>query len=265
VILSSSFYPPASSVPDSVLPVVILHGLFGSGRNWHSMAGRLSHLAPVWTFDLRNHGDSDHHAVFTYPAMVDDIVDTCRSLGIDQARFIGHSMGGKCAMLLTLREPELVASLVVADIGPGRYPNRFTPLTDALLKLDLEEMKSRGDADTMLSASIPDRRVRQFLLHNLQRHSSGGFYWGIGLQEIAASLDRVGEAVTEETDRREGKALPVLFIAGEASDYLDEEQQALALQLFPGARFATVPKAGHWLHADNPDAFFNIVKNEITT
>jgi esterase len=251
LILSHRYYSSKGG-----LPLIILHGLFGAGINWKSMAGRLSAHRPVYTFDLRNHGESPHDSRLDYTSMAADVAETCGQLGIAKAVFLGHSMGGKCAMQLVLDHPDLAAALVVVDIGPARNPARLEGVVKALAGLDLAKVKRSGDADRLLSGSIPDRRVRNFLLQNLRREPSGSrtvYGWRFNLPVIAEKLDNVWAPVNgkERVNR-----LPALFISGAESDYLDDGQREEALSLFPSARFSGVPGAGHWVHADSPDSFY---------
>ncbi len=251
MILSHRYFPAEGDTP-----LIILHGLFGAGINWKSMADRLASLAPVYTFDLRNHGESPHDSRLDYPSMAADAAETCRHLGIGKAVFLGHSMGGKCAMQLVLDYPAIASALVVVDIGPARNPSRLEGVVKALSGLDLSEVKSRGDADRLLSGAIPDRRVRNFLLQNLRREQDGGpasYGWRFNLPVIAARLDNVWAPVY---GKGRVNLLPALFISGAESDYLDAGQKEEALSLFPSARFAEVKGAGHWVHADNPDSFY---------
>ncbi len=251
MILSHRHYPS-----DGELPLIILHGLFGAGINWKSMADRLASIMPVYTFDLRNHGESPHDSRLDYRSMAADVAETCADLGIGKAAFLGHSMGGKCAMQLVLDYPETASALLVVDIGPAQNPSRLGGVVEALSGLDLSKVKSRGDADRLLSGDIPDRRVRTFLLQNLRREQGDGpvrYGWRFNLPVIAAELDKVWAPVKGEGHVN---LLPALFIAGAESDYLDARQREQALALFPSARFSGVEGAGHWVHADSPDSFY---------
>ncbi|WP_026295130.1 alpha/beta fold hydrolase [Sediminispirochaeta bajacaliforniensis] len=255
MILSHVQYPCSGS-PCARCALIIVHGLFGAGINWRRMAEQLSELRDVYTLDLRNHGESDHEDALDYQVMAADVAETCTALRIDQAVFLGHSMGGKVVMQLAFDYSSLVRGLVVADIGPDAYPHRFTTIVEALGSLDLSGIRGRGEADQRLAASIEDRRVRTFLLQNLRRDKDGHFFWRLNLASIRAHLDDIAASVGEGTAP---SPLPALFLAGEHSSYLNSEQRKAALALFPLARFAEVPNAGHWVQVDNPDAFFRFV------
>lgn len=237
-------------------PLIILHGLFGAGINWRSLARRFSADRRVFTFDLPNHGHSPHADYLDYPSMARDVAQSCAALGIEKAHILGHSMGGKCAMALALDYPELSASLIVADMGPGPSPVSLAPVVAALTALNLKSIQSRGDADHALAPAIPDRRVRTFLLQNLRRDGEGAFRWRINLPLIARDLATVQGPLQAGAKT---SILPALFIHGGQSPYLDVPQKELAQRLFPSAAFSAISGAGHWLHADNPDEFFSQV------
>ena len=231
-------------------PVVLLHGLFGAASNWGQVQRRLAaagHL--VLAMDARNHGGSGHSPVMDYPAMAADVLDTLDAAGVGTAAVLGHSMGGKTAMQVALLAPERVARLVVADIAPVPYPPHFQALAAAMLAVELRPGLTRAEASAALAAAEPDPVVRGFVLQNL-RFGTATPAWRIGLGEIAAGLPAI-----------EGWAAagaypgPVLVLRGERSDYVQPEHRALFRALFPAARFATLREAGHWLHADAPEAF----------
>ncbi len=231
-----------------------LHGLFGRGRNWTQIAQALAADGyPSVLFDLPNHGASAWTAEFSYPAMADavatEIEDKLGSAA--QLVLVGHSMGGKVAMLTALAHPNLVSGLVVVDIAPGHSAqvDTFTPLVAALRGLDLTTLVNRGEADARLAERIPDPAVRLFLLQNLRRR--GGWHWQPNLALLGDALDEIGDWPDVGATSYPG---PVLWLTGERSAYVQPGHDEAMSRLFPTARKVVVPGAGHWLHADAPQA-----------
>ncbi len=238
-------------------PLLILHGLFGSGSNWRRIAKALADHHRVLLVDLRNHGQSPHHRVMDYPAMAADVSALMEQLGLEQANLLGHSMGGKVAMWLALEAPHRVQRLVVADMAPVPYPDdgEHRALINALLELDLGALDSRADATRQLAQAIPSLGIRQFLLTNLEQRD-GQWRWRIPLQRLREELDTI-RGFPEPHGQYPG---PSLFIHGGRSSYVTEESHPLITRLFPGATFSTLPDCGHWLHAEDPDTFSARVK-----
>ncbi len=232
----------------------LLHGLFGSGRNLGAVQRRLSANFRVLALDLRNHGASPHAPVMHYAAMAADVAATLAARAALPAVLLGHSMGGKVAMRLALDEPPAVTALVSADIAPVAYPPHHRGLLAAMQALALSPGLTRARADAALAVSVPDSRVRGFLLQNLSTGENP--FWRLGLAEIAASMPALEDFPPLPGARYAG---PALFIGGGRSDYLRAEHHALIRSLFPAARFATLPGAGHWLHADDPEGFLALV------
>ena len=233
------------------LPVLILHGLFGSSDNWLGFARNLASQYRVLVPDFRNHGKSPHSAEMNYPVMAEDLRELLDKHRAQSATVIGHSMGGKVAMQLALDHPERVSGLVVVDIAPRRYDRKHDHILSGLLGLDISRQKTRLEIETALSPSIPDSAVRRFLLKGVESDGQGGFRWRMGIREIAENYDRLGEAVHSSNPFQE----PVLFIRGERSDYIASTDEPAIRRLFPKAHFAAIPRAGHWVHADNPGEF----------
>lgn len=259
MLLYNRYYPCTAAGERNASPLIILHGLLGSGKNWTTIARELSNYRSVYIFDLRNHGESPHADEFSYDVMAQDVRESCSFLGIERVAVLGHSMGGKLAVYLALSDPGLIEQLLVADIGPEAQEGDLQGLFSALQELPLSELRSRKEADRYLSERIQERRIRLFLLQNLTRKSdgSGGFEWKIGLREIADHLEKVWErSVPAAPSPYPG---PVHFIYGESSDYLDRKQRRYAETLFSQVQFHGIPDAGHWLHADNPDAFLQVL------
>jgi pimeloyl-ACP methyl ester carboxylesterase len=235
-----------------VLPLVLLHGLFGRAANFGAVQARLAASRRVLALDLRNHGASPHDPHMDYPSMAQDVADTLRARGAWPCAALGHSMGGKVAMWLALHDPG-VARLVVADIAPVRYPPHFRDLAAAMLGIDLRHPLSRAAADAALAPAAPDRALRGFLLQNFRPGAAPG--WSCGLAEIAAALPAIESF--PGTDRR--YAGPALVLSGARSDYVRAEHADSFRVLFPRVRFARLHRAGHWLHADDPDGFVAVV------
>jgi pimeloyl-ACP methyl ester carboxylesterase len=239
--------------------LIILHGLFGSSDNWQSLARKFSKKNRVITVDQRNHGRSFHHEEFNYDVMVEDLENLYQSLNLADAILIGHSMGGKTAMKFALKNPSSVEKLIVVDIGPKHYPIHHDKIIDALCDLDIEKFEKREELDQELAKSIPNLAVRQFLLKNLIRDRHNKLKWRINLPAIKKNLTKVGEEI-KGLDPYEG---PTLFVAGALSNYINSEDELHVKILFPKATIAYFKNAGHWIHADAPDAFFDLVSSFI--
>ena len=240
--------------------VVFLHGLFGRGKNWAGIARALAeHDHTSVLFDLPNHGRSHWTDSFDYPSMADEVAaELSLRLGSAAAvNLVGHSMGGKVAMLVALRHPDLVKRLVVVDIAPdiSYQVSSSVPLVKAMRELDIEHLATRGDADSILALDVVDPAVRQFLLQNLTHlrtaGSRNGWQWQLNLQLLASHLDDVAGWPEVGSVSYPG---PTLWVAGADSSYVRDEHQDRMHQLFPDVRLVTIPGAGHWVHADAPEA-----------
>lgn len=239
-------------------PLIILHGLFGSGRNWTTIARGLSEQNRVVVPDLRNHGASPHADTMTYTAMADDIEALLDRAGIQRTDIIGHSMGGKAAMWLALTQPERVNRLIVVDIAPVQYAHNFKWIIQALRRLSLERLTGRTDAEDRLAQDIQESALRRFLLQNL--------IWRSGQGRWRINLDAIERALPELMAFPPAGGLPpfdkpVLFIAGGQSDYVAPDYASTIEQLFPKARIERLPSAGHWLHSEQPDVFLGRVRD----
>lgn len=233
--------------PTDARPLVIVHGLFGSARNWNVIAKRLSAGRQVIAVDQRNHGDSDWAAPHDYPSMAADIAEVIRAHG-GQADVLGHSMGGKASMVLALQEPDLIRRLVVADIAPVGYHHTQQPLIDAMRGLDLSDLITRGEADKRLAPGVEDPATRAFLLQSLDLRAEGGPRWKLNLDELERGMaNAVGfPEVSGQFDH------PALFLSGGQSRYVRPEMHDRIRAMFPAATFEVIPDAGHWLHAERP-------------
>lgn len=229
--------------------ILILHGLFGSQRNWYSIAKRLAEKFEVYTLDLRNHGESAHSEIMSYQEMAGDILQFVSEHDLNKVAIVGHSIGGKVAMQASLQEPEMISKLIIVDIAPVQYEHNFYHLVDLLNTLPLERIDSRQQADEYLQFVVKPKALRQFLLQNL-RSSNDGFFWRINLHAIQSCIEAI-EGFPDGHDKPYRN--PVLFLKGERSNYIRDAYDEEIFRLFPGALFITVPDAGHWLQAENPD------------
>lgn len=237
---------------DSAQPtLVLLHGLYGSASNWARIVSTLAQDYRVLSPDLRNHGGSPQHADMRYPAMAADVLALLDSLDIEKAHILGHSMGGKVAMLCALQSPQRLHSLIVADMAPRAYADgEHQAIIDAMRELDLTALDSRRAADQALAAAIPVQGVRQFLLTNLQRRQEH-WCWRLPLDILSDQLPVIMDWPTVE-GRFNG---PALFLHGGRSDYLSSPDHAVIQRLFPKAHIRCLENRGHWLHAEDPAAF----------
>ena len=237
-------------------PLVILHGLFGSARNWGAVARALANLRQVHALDLCNHGASPWCDDMTYERMADDVAAYMERRGLMPADVLGHSMGGKVAMLLALRRPELVQRLTVVDIAPVSYTREIMPeYIRAMRQVDLATASGRADVERQLAPTITDPRLRAFLMQNLLV-DHGRLSWRVNLAGIAGSLPEM-IAFPAVHGHFEG---PTLFLAGEHSDYIRPRDEAVIHRLFPQARITEVGQAGHWPHADQTERFVQLVR-----
>jgi esterase len=238
-------------------PLVVLHGLYGNQANWSTHARQLAQDFAVYALDARNHGQSPWADSMLLEEMAADVAETMDSLGLASAHLLGHSMGGKTAMLLALRQPQRARSLIVVDIAPVAYAKGTDKVLNALAAVDLAHMQSRSEADAMLAQQIESSAVRAFLLTNLQRNDDGTFQWRINLPVIGQYFD----ALTGWPDVQAPYIGPTLFIDGESSDYILPEHHVEMRRLFPHGTLKTVANAGHWVHSEKPEAVQRLVGN----
>ncbi len=240
-------------------PLVILHGLFGSKRNWSSIAKALSNRYHVFCLDLRNHGDSPWADGMDYRALAGDVHAFLKRHALHKATVIGHSMGGKTAMALSLLHGELVDALVVVDIAPA--PTAGDDVRDyleILAELPLAAFSSRSEIENHLTEAIPEPSIRAFLLQNLVR-ADERLQWRVNLAALSDGMDDI----TGFIDPGHGRSYrgPTLFVAGGNSAYVQPHDHAIVTSLFPGARIEVIPGAGHWLHAEQPGAFMRLLED----
>lgn len=228
-------------------PLLIAHGLFGSARNWGVIAKRLADSREVITVDMRNHGASPWQDSQSYEEMANDLAEVLAPRA-GPADVLGHSMGGKAAMALALDAPSRVNRLIVADIAPVGYGHSQRPLIEAMRAVDLEKVSLRSDADAQLQDRVEDPVVRAFLLQSLDVKEKR---WRLNLDALDRDMERI-IGFPQITSAFDG---PTLFLSGAASDYVTPAHRPVIKTLFPKARFAKIPGAGHWLHAEYPRAF----------
>ena len=235
-------------------PFVILHGFLGMGDNWKTLGKEFSEQGyEVHLVDQRNHGKSFHDDAFSYEVMVRDLKHYCESYGLEEIVLLGHSMGGKTAMLFAAEYPKLVSKLMVADISPRFYPIHHERILEGLGALDFTEIKSRGQADKQLSKYISDFGIRQFLLKNIDRVDKDTLALKLNLPVLTHEVAEVGEALPLHA-KFDGDTL---FLRGDRSEYIGSQDEVIIKNHFPKASIVTIANAGHWLHAENPEDFFS--------
>ncbi|MCC5796858.1 MAG: alpha/beta fold hydrolase [Methylophaga sp.] len=237
-------------------PLLIVHGLFGSSDNWRAVTKALSDKRQIIAVDLRNHGRSFHHQDQHYPQMAEDIERVVDELGIEEIDLLGHSIGGKVAMQFARQHTHRVRQMVVVDIAPRQYPDKHSWIFKSLLSLNLDQYQQRSQLDDVLASDIKDAAVRQFLLMNVKKNDQGSLRWRINLQALFCNYAALLSSVEPE------QALDVksCFIAGGRSDYISEADKQLIRQCFPDSEFTVIDEAGHWVHAEAPKAFCQVVE-----
>lgn len=239
-------------------PFVILHGFLGMSDNWKTLGTQFSEDGyEVHLLDLRNHGRSFHSDDFSYDFMVKDLEKYCEEKNLENIILLGHSMGGKVAMEYASKNPGNVERLIVVDISPRAYPPHHQDILNALDDLDFSKISTRQEAEEELSKSIKEVGVRLFLLKNLYRKSKDEFGLRINLPVLKDSMEVIGVSLSEDAIFP-GKTL---FINGGNSDYIREEDRELIKNHFPDARIETIQDAGHWVHAEQPEAFYEAVSS----
>ena len=238
-------------------PLIILHGLFGSLDNWMTHAKKLSEEFTVFLLDQRNHGKSPHSDEWNYPLMAEDLHEFMHNEGIYASNLLGHSMGGKTVIQFAMQYPDQIEKLIVADIGVKPYPPHHTEIISTLNSVDLSQVESRSDVDSLLQAGIKEFGVRQFLLKGLGRNEAKNFAWKFNLKVLSEKYEEV-LAPIELTYPFEG---PTLFIHGGKSQYVLEEDKENIHDYFPSVVFDKISSAGHWLHAEAPAEFITKVRD----
>jgi pimeloyl-ACP methyl ester carboxylesterase len=237
-------------------PFLILHGFLGMADNWKTLGRKWSEDGfQVHLIDQRNHGRSLQSDEFSYDIMAQDIKEYCDEHQLKNIILLGHSMGGKVAMKFAVEQESYLDKLLVADIAPKEYPAHHSDIINALKSIDFETIKSRHDADDALALVIPDFGTRQFLLKSLYRVEKDRYAWRFNLSVLGKAQNKVGihEAIVDAINT------PTLFIKGGNSEYILDGDKVLIDHAFAKAVLKTVPNAGHWLHAEKPQEFYNIV------
>lgn len=237
-------------------PFIILHGFLGMSDNWKTLGRQFSEQGhQVHLVDQRNHGRSFHDNEFNYEVLTEDLKAYCEAHKLENIVLLGHSMGGKTAMLFAAMYPEVVSKLIVADISPRFYPVHHDAILNGLSALDFEILATRKEAETMLANYVQDFGIRQFLLKNLYWVEKGKLGLRINLEVLSNNVEEVGEELSTRLKFEED----TLFLRGDRSEYIGIDDENLIKLQFPKAIIETVSNAGHWLHAENPKAFFDLV------
>ncbi|XP_073999410.1 sn-1-specific diacylglycerol lipase ABHD11-like [Rhodnius prolixus] len=269
--IQMSFTKYETDTGDEKVPLLIMHGLFGSKSNWNSMSKAfLKQLnRNIIAMDARNHGESRHTNEFSYHHLVVDINRFFEDYKLRQASLLGHSMGGRAMMLFALNYPEKVEKLIIVDISP--YPSSkrmhgmkvyFDALKGVKLPNDLTMPEARKQADQQLSQSIADGDIRQFLLTNLIKKNNGDYGWRVNLDTLSVKFDSAIVDFPQNINLICTK--PTLFIGGTKSDYLRPSDESGIINLFPAAKFIYLD-SGHWVHAEKPQEFISVVSDFINS
>ncbi|RKX31840.1 MAG: alpha/beta hydrolase [Verrucomicrobia bacterium] len=238
-------------------PLLVLHGLLGSSRNWQTIGRLLSNDFHVCALDIRNHGESPWRDEHSYDLMVDDVLFWMDHHEIERSVFLGHSMGGKVAMRLACRHPDRVGGLIVVDIAPRAYPSTHIPEFEAMNALPLSDLTSRAEAEEKMKALVTDWALRKFLLTNLERSATGRFGWKVNVSALEDGMENLEE---EPLDSDDLFGDPVLFLLGGRSPYFRAEDESGTRKHFPEARFVRIEGSGHNPHIEARDQFIDEVR-----
>ena len=238
--------------------LIVIHGLLGSLNNWQTLAKEFGKHFKTFTIDQRNHGKTGHEDEWNYEVMAQDLKEFIDEHNIIDPIILGHSMGGKTVMRFVMDFKNYAKKIIIADISPRYYPPHHQSIFDGLISINLSNLKSRKEADDVLSNYVSNIGERQFLLQNLER-SSTGFNWKMNLEVITKKLHNVGEAQEPSNPIN----IPTLFLRGENSHYIGNQDKKIISQYFSNANIITIPNAGHWLHAEQPRLFFDEVMHFI--
>ncbi len=240
-------------------PMIIIHGLYGISDNWVNHARILAENYKVYIPDMRNHGQSGHSNFFNYEVMAEDITEFIEQHEIENPVIMGHSMGGKIAMKFALDNPDLVQKLIVIDMSMRQYNLRafHSKIINAMLDIDFSKVKSRKEVDDYLAKTIEDARIRLFIMKNLYWTERKTLSWRLNLKAIIDNIDAIFEGINSQQSFNK----PSLFIRGQKSDYVRDEDFDLIKKQFTNSELKTIPNAGHWVQADEPELFMAEIKN----
>lgn len=238
-------------------PLIILHGLFGQSDNWNSLAKRFAEQGlRVFTIDQRNHGLSPHSDIWTYQAMAEDLKEFIETHQLENPILMGHSMGGKTVMFFEMLFPGIADKIIVADIAPKAYEPHHDAVLKALNAVDFSDINTRKDAENILGEYITDFGTKQFLLKNIywKEDETKQMAWRFNLKTVTNEYNNVGVSIPDGSSN-----VSALFVRGEKSDYVLDADLAEIKKHFPNFKLETVANSGHWVHAEQPEAFFNCV------
>ena len=253
------------------LPMIILHGLYGSSDNWYSIGKALSSRFEVYLIDQRNHGNSPHTREHSYIDLRNDLHRFMETHGIVKAVILGHSMGGKAAIYFSVAWPEKVQSLIVVDISPASYKSltQSAPqsvdhmnIITSMLGVDFSQVKDREDVDRMLSETLHSDRIRQFLLKNVRRNAEGSYQWRLNIQTLHDQLPQILDGLDHKPFLNGNgiTGFPVLFIRAGKSGYIREEDISVIKTIFPMAELVTIPDTDHWVHVEKPELLVKTIE-----
>ena len=246
----------STTIGDSEQDLLILHGFLGMSDNWKTHAKKLSKIGyRVHLIDQRNHGRSFWSNDFSYEQMAKDVADYCETFKLKNILLLGHSMGGKTAMNFAFNYPSLLKAMIVVDIAPKKYITHHQKILQGLAGLNFDKIKSRNEADSFLSQFVLESEVRMFLLKNLYWKQPGKLGLRINIDVLRNSSDAIGENLKSDTPSLH----PCLFVKGQLSDYILDSDTMIIKHYFPNAQQVIIKEAGHWLHAEKPVVFFDIV------
>lgn len=237
-------------------PLIIVHGLFGSSDNWHTLGKKFAEDYTVYLVDQRNHGKSPHSEEHSYDLMAEDLLELIREEQLMAVNLIGHSMGGKTVMKFAEKYEDYVNKMVVADIGPKKYESHHQEILDVLLAVNPSIISSRKDAEKILATKINNPSIRQFLLKNLYWKNPEELAWRMNVTVLDATM---GNILSKEPKKE--IEIETLFIRGGASNYIQDSDKDMIFDQFPNSKIKTIVGAGHWLHAEKPNEFYQLVKD----
>jgi esterase len=254
--LNFKFYPIERDSADQAENLIILHGLFGSSKNWVSVSKQLSRFFNVFALDLRNHGDSSHTSDHSIPSMADDLAEFIEEHKLKSVWLLGHSMGGLVSMYFDLTHPNRLKSLIIQDISPRTYPFTYDKEIESM-SIDLTSAKSRADVDLMMKEIVPDLFIRQFLQMNLERKPEGGYFWKLNVEGLGKSRN----LFTDPFQNLNPSVTPALFLLGGASEYIESSDLDQIKSFFPNATIKTIQGGGHYVHYTHAEEFLSLIND----